>query len=97
MPLLIEIIELGELQHRKPDTLSGGQKQRVALGRAMARKPEVFLMDEPLSNLDAKMRAQFRAELFAFEAEWQMRQGRTLHDALAAAFLQHALDVVSAG
>ena len=53
-----EILHLGDLLHRKPSQLSGGQRQRVAMGRAIVRKPEVFLFDEPLSNLDAKLRAE---------------------------------------
>jgi multiple sugar transport system ATP-binding protein len=56
-------LEIGHLLTRKPSQLSGGQRQRVALGRAMVRRPQVFLMDEPLSNLDAKLRVQMRAEL----------------------------------
>ncbi|MDE3113868.1 MAG: ABC transporter ATP-binding protein [Chloroflexota bacterium] len=58
-----EVLGLGELLKRKPKELSGGQRQRVAVGRAIAREPAVFLMDEPLSNLDAKLRIQTRAEL----------------------------------
>jgi multiple sugar transport system ATP-binding protein len=58
-----EILGLGQLLHRKPKELSGGQRQRVALGRAIVREPKAFLMDEPLSNLDAKLRAQTRVEL----------------------------------
>jgi len=58
-----EILGLHNLLHRKPKELSGGQRQRVAVGRAIAREPAVFLMDEPLSNLDAKLRIQTRAEL----------------------------------
>ena len=58
-----EILGIGQLLHRKPKELSGGQRQRVAVGRAIAREPAVFLMDEPLSNLDAKLRIQTRAEL----------------------------------
>src|SRR5208282_4518488 len=57
------ILGIGELLERKPKALSGGQRQRVAVGRAIVRKPKVFLFDEPLSNLDAKMRVQMRAEL----------------------------------
>jgi multiple sugar transport system ATP-binding protein len=58
-----EILGIGELLHRKPRQLSGGQRQRVALGRAIVRDPKVFLFDEPLSNLDAKLRVQMRVEL----------------------------------
>lgn len=58
-----EILGLASLLHRKPKELSGGQRQRVALGRAIVREPKVFLMDEPLSNLDAKLRTQTRVEL----------------------------------
>ncbi len=58
-----EILDLGEFLARKPKQLSGGQRQRVALGRAIVREPKVFLMDEPLSNLDAKLRAQTRFEI----------------------------------
>jgi multiple sugar transport system ATP-binding protein len=58
-----EILGIQELLHRKPRELSGGQRQRVAVGRAIVRKPSVFLFDEPLSNLDAKLRVQMRAEL----------------------------------
>ncbi len=58
-----EILEITELLNRKPKALSGGQRQRVAIGRAIVRHPKVFLMDEPLSNLDAKLRNQMRAEL----------------------------------
>lgn len=58
-----EVLDIGHLLRRKPRELSGGQQQRVALGRAIVREPQVFLMDEPLSNLDAKMRVQMRAEI----------------------------------
>ena len=57
------ILGLDPLLERKPAELSGGQRQRVAIGRAMVREPRAFLMDEPLSNLDAKLRVQMRAEL----------------------------------
>ncbi|TVT92065.1 ABC transporter ATP-binding protein, partial [Haloferax volcanii] len=58
-----DLLDIPSLLDRKPSDLSGGQQQRVALGRAIVRDPEVFLMDEPLSNLDAKLRAQMRTEL----------------------------------
>ncbi|MFV0414640.1 MAG: ABC transporter ATP-binding protein [Oscillospiraceae bacterium] len=79
-----KIVGLSEYLARKPSTLSGGQRQRVALARAMVKKPNVFLMDEPLSNLDAKLRGQLRAELIA------------LHHRLKATFVYVTHDQVEA-
>ena len=71
--VVAETLDIAHLMHRKPGQLSGGQRQRVAVGRAMVRHPAVFLMDEPLSNLDAKLRVQMRAEI----AELHRRLGVT--------------------
>ena len=72
-----DMLGLTEYLHRKPKALSGGQRQRVAMGRAIVRSPQAFLMDEPLSNLDAKLRVQMRAEI----ANLQTRLGvTTLYD-----------------
>ena len=59
----VKILDIEHLLDRKPKALSGGQRQRVAMGRAIVREPKVFLMDEPLSNLDAKLRVQMRIEI----------------------------------
>ena len=64
-------LEIDELLDRKPKALSGGQRQRVAMGRAIVRSPQAFLMDEPLSNLDAKLRVQMRAELGQLHTQLQ--------------------------
>lgn len=65
-----EILGITEFLQRKPKALSGGQRQRVAIGRAIVRDPKVFLLDEPLSNLDAKLRAQTRTEFQNFIKDW---------------------------
>ena len=92
-----EMLGLTEYLERKPAYLSGGQRQRVAMGRAIVRKPSVFLMDEPLSNLDAKLRVQMRAEI----ADLQSRLGVTTvyvtHDQAEAMTLGHRVAVLSDG
>jgi multiple sugar transport system ATP-binding protein len=75
-----ELLAIGELLDRKPKQLSGGQRQRVALGRAIVREPECFLMDEPLSNLDAKLRVQTRAELIRLHERLQTTVIYVTHD-----------------
>jgi len=68
-----DLLDIGELLERKPRALSGGQRQRVALGRALVREPAAFLMDEPLSNLDAKLRVQTRSEISSCSDRWGRR------------------------
>lgn len=75
-----EILGITELLKRKPKQLSGGQRQRVALGRAIVRKPQVFLMDEPLSNLDAKLRVQMRTELIKLHKDLETTFIYVTHD-----------------
>ncbi|MGM0549186.1 MAG: ABC transporter ATP-binding protein [Bacillota bacterium] len=75
-----EILGIEQLLNRKPKQLSGGQRQRVALGRAIVREPKVFLMDEPLSNLDAKLRVQMRTELSKLHDELQTTMIYVTHD-----------------
>ncbi|GGK41247.1 MULTISPECIES: sulfate/molybdate ABC transporter ATP-binding protein [Flavobacteriaceae] len=77
---LIEIIELGELQHRKPDTLSGGQKQRVALARALVQKPSILMLDEPLSALDAEIRFKLQQYILAVHKEYNLTTLLISHD-----------------
>lgn len=77
---LIEIIELGELQNRKPEKLSGGQKQRVALARALVRKPEILMLDEPLSALDPKMRIKLQDYLLKVHKQFNLTTILISHD-----------------
>jgi multiple sugar transport system ATP-binding protein len=92
-----ETMGIGELLDRKPSDLSGGQRQRVALGRAIVRDPEVFLMDEPLSNLDAKLRVQMRAELAELHAELQTTTLYVTHDQVEAMTLGDRVAVMYDG
>lgn len=77
---LIEIIELGELQHRRPDTLSGGQQQRVALARALVQKPEILMLDEPLSALDNEMRVKLQQYVLELHREYGLTTLLISHD-----------------
>jgi multiple sugar transport system ATP-binding protein len=90
-------VELDGLLARLPKELSGGQRQRVALARAIVRIPKVFLMDEPLSNLDAKLRVQMRAELKHLQHELQVTTIYVTHDQIEAMTLAHRVAVMNKG
>ncbi len=92
-----ERLGLSELLHRKPRALSGGQRQRVALGRAMVRKPKVFLFDEPLSNLDAKLRVQMRVEIARLAAQLETTMIYVTHDQTEAMTLGHRIACLRGG
>ncbi len=92
-----EILGLGELLLRKPHELSGGQRQRVAMGRAMVRKPAVFLFDEPLSNLDAKLRIQMRAEIKLLHQRVKSTMVYVTHDQVEAMTLADRIVVLKDG
>ena len=92
-----KILELGPYLLRKPRELSGGQRQRVAMGRAIVRQPQVFLFDEPLSNLDAKLRAQTRLEIQKLHAELAVTSLFVTHDQVEAMTLAQRMIVMNAG
>jgi sn-glycerol 3-phosphate transport system ATP-binding protein len=92
-----QTLELGELLKRTPRQLSGGQRQRVAMGRAIVREPAVFLFDEPLSNLDAKLRVQMRIEIKRLQASLGITSVYVTHDQVEAMTLGHRLMVLNAG
>ncbi|MEJ7686686.1 MAG: sn-glycerol-3-phosphate ABC transporter ATP-binding protein UgpC [Variovorax sp.] len=92
-----KILELGHLLERKPRELSGGQRQRVAMGRAIVRQPQVFLFDEPLSNLDAKLRAQTRIEIQKLHRELGITSLFVTHDQVEAMTLAQRIIVMNAG
>lgn len=92
-----DFLDLKELLDRKPKQLSGGQRQRVALGRAIVREPRVFLMDEPLSNLDAKLRAKTRAELKKLHEQLQTTFIYVTHDQTEALTLGDRIAVIDKG
>jgi sn-glycerol 3-phosphate transport system ATP-binding protein len=91
------ILELRDFLQRKPRQLSGGQRQRVAMGRAIVREPAVFLFDEPLSNLDAKLRVQMRAELQALHRRLGTTSLYVTHDQVEAMTLAQRMIVMNAG
>ncbi len=91
------ILELSALLQRKPRELSGGQRQRVAMGRAIVRQPQVFLFDEPLSNLDAKLRAQTRLEIQKLHRELGITSLFVTHDQVEAMTLAQRMMVMNAG
>ncbi|MDQ6680965.1 MAG: sn-glycerol-3-phosphate import ATP-binding protein UgpC [Pseudomonadota bacterium] len=92
-----KILELGPFLARKPRELSGGQRQRVAMGRAIVRQPAVFLFDEPLSNLDAKLRAQTRLEIQKLHRELRTTSLFVTHDQVEAMTLAERMIVMNAG
>jgi sn-glycerol 3-phosphate transport system ATP-binding protein len=92
-----EILELGPLLERKPRQLSGGQRQRVAMGRAIVREPAVFLFDEPLSNLDAKLRVQMRFEIQKLHRRLSTTSLYVTHDQVEAMTLAQRMIVMNAG
>ena len=91
------ILDLEENLDRKPKNLSGGQRQRVAMGRAIVREPQVFLMDEPLSNLDAKLRVQTRTELADLQARLGVTTVYVTHDQVEAMTMGHRVAVLNFG
>ncbi len=91
------MVELDDFLHRKPSELSGGQRQRVALARAIVREPTVFLMDEPLSNLDAKLRVSTRAQIKNLQHELRVTTIYVTHDQVEAMTLADRVVVMNAG
>ncbi|HEV7763163.1 MAG TPA: sn-glycerol-3-phosphate ABC transporter ATP-binding protein UgpC [Acidimicrobiales bacterium] len=91
------ILGLDELLHRKPKALSGGQRQRVAMGRAIVRHPQAFLMDEPLSNLDAKLRVQTRSEIARIQADLGVTTLYVTHDQVEAMTMGDRVAVLRKG
>ena len=92
-----EMLGLADLLERKPSQLSGGQRQRVAMGRAIIRQPSVYLMDEPLSNLDAKLRVQMRADVAALQSRLGVTTVYVTHDQAEAMTLGNRVVVMSDG
>lgn len=92
-----KLLQLEEFLHRKPKALSGGQRQRVAMGRAIVREPQVFLMDEPLSNLDAKLRVQTRSQIATLQADLGTTTVYVTHDQIEAMTMGHRVAVLLDG
>jgi ABC-type sugar transport system ATPase subunit len=92
-----EILDIGELLQRKPRQLSGGQRQRVAIGRAIVRKPDVFLFDEPLSNLDAELRARMRVEIARLHKDLKTTMIYVTHDQVEAMTLADRIVLLNKG
>jgi multiple sugar transport system ATP-binding protein len=92
-----ELLDIGELLERKPRALSGGQRQRVALGRALVREPAAFLMDEPLSNLDAKLRVQTRSEITQLQRQVGTTTVYVTHDQVEAMTMGDRVAVMNNG
>jgi multiple sugar transport system ATP-binding protein len=92
-----EILQMADLLKRKPKQLSGGQRQRVALGRAIVREPQVYLMDEPLSNLDAKLRVETRAEILKLQERLGTTTIYVTHDQVEAMTMGDRIAVMNAG
>ena len=92
-----ELLKIGHLLDRKPSQLSGGEQQRVALGRAIVRQPRVFLMDEPLSNLDAKLRTHMRTEIKTLQQELGVTMAFVTHDQAEAMTMADRIAVMSGG
>src|SRR6059036_2022672 len=92
-----ELLGLGDLMRRRPAQLSGGQRQRVAMGRALVREPKAFLLDEPLSNLDAKLRVQMRAELKRLHDTLETTTVYVTHDQVEAMTLGERVAVMRDG
>ena len=91
------VLELTEQLDKKPSTLSGGQRQRVAMGRAIVRRPALFLMDEPLSNLDAKLRVQMRADIAGIQRDLGVTTFYVTHDQVEAMTMGDRVAVIKDG
>src|ERR671924_1159043 len=92
-----KLLDLTPYLNRRPKELSGGQRQRVAMGRAIVRQPQVFLMDEPLSNLDAKLRVQMRADIARLQRDLGTTTVYVTHDQIEAMTMGHRVAVLLDG